>query len=305
MAAFVVIAAFMVVEVIGGIISGSLALLADAAHMLTDAFALALAVSAQWISNRPADNRLHFGYRRAQVLAAFVNGVALIGIIVWIVIEALTRIGQPIEVAWQPMLGVAIVGLAANGVAFFLLHGGDRDNVNMRGAMLHVVSDLLGSIAAVFAALIIAFGGSTKIDPMLSLVVAALIAYSAFRLLRETGHILLEGAPKNIDVNALIADLKAQDPTIADIHNVQIWQLTPEQPCLTLHACINDDTQSTKVLSVIKDRLEDQFGIADSTIQIETGNLCPDHHGHGHHHDERMPSVTSGSIAGSAVVAQH
>ena len=183
MAAFAVISTFMVVEVIGGLLSGSLALLADAAHMLTDAFALGLAVSAHWISRRPADHRLHFGYRRTQVLAAFVNGVALIGLIGWIVFEAIRRLIEPAPITWQPMLVVAVLGLAANGVAFVLLHGGDRNNVNIRGAMLHVVSDFLGSVVAVIAAIVIAFGGPLRIDAVLSLLVACLIANAAFRLI--------------------------------------------------------------------------------------------------------------------------
>lgn len=275
-AALVVISVFMVVEVVGGIISGSLALLADAAHMLTDAFALALAVSAHWISARPADKRLHFGYRRTQVLAAFVNGVALIGLLFWIVFEAVHRMANPVAVSWQPMLMVAIIGLAANGVAFWLLHSGDRENINMRGAILHVVSDLLGSVAAVIAALVIAFGGPMRVDPILSIVVAALIAQSAIRLLRETGHILLEGAPKDLDVDQLAIDLKSQDPAIEDIHNVQVWQLTPEQLCITLHARIAEKGSGSLALAAIKARLESKYGILDSTVQIELDKNCPD-----------------------------
>lgn len=298
----------MVVEVIGGLISGSLALLADAVHMLTDAFALVLAISAQWISSRPADSRLHFGYRRTQVLAAFVNGIALLGLLGWIIFEAIARLGRPVDVAWEPMLGVAVVGLAANGVAFLLLHGGDRENVNMRGAMLHVISDLLGSVAAVFAAMVIAIGGSTRIDPVLSLVVAALIAHSAFRLLKETGHILLEGAPKNINVDDLVADLKASDAAISDIHHVRIWQLTPEQPCLTLHACVSDAADSANVLSAIKERLEKKFGISASTIQIEHGDICPDFTdpvNKTNQHKDSTVKMPNNSVSGPIIAAHH
>lgn len=276
MAALVVISIFMVIEVVGGIISGSLALLADAAHMLTDALALALAVSAHWISARPADKQLHFGYRRTQVLAAFVNGVALIGLLFWIVFEAVQRMANPVDVSWQPMLVVAIIGLGANGVAFFLLHSGDSQNINMRGALLHVVSDLLGSVAAVIAAIVIAFGGSVRVDPILSIVVAALIAQSAIRLLRETGHILLEGAPKDIDVDGMVADLKSQHAAIEDIHNVQIWQLTPEHSCITLHVRVDESGRGPQAMTTIKSRLESGYGISDSTVQIEFGSSCPD-----------------------------
>ena len=183
LAAFFVIAVFMVVEAIGGFISGSLALLADATHMLTDSFALALAASAQWFANRPADKKLHFGYRRTQVLAAFVNGIALAFLLLWIVFEAVHRFFfEPVSVQWPLMLNVAIIGLLANGVAFFILHNSKSDNVNVRGALLHVISDLVGSVAAIIAAIVIATTGWMKIDPILSIAVAALIGRSAWRL---------------------------------------------------------------------------------------------------------------------------
>lgn len=276
-AAFVVIVVFMVVEVIGGLMSGSLALLADAAHMMTDAFALALAASAHWMALKPANQRLHFGYRRVQVLAAFVNGIALAVLMAWIVYEAVRRAINPIEVAWTPMLIIAALGLAANGVAFRLLHQAGEHNINIRGAMLHVASDLLGSIAAIVAAIVIFLTGWTRIDPILSLFVAALIGRSAVKLLRETSHILLEGAPENIDIELVISELSAASPAIEDIHNVKIWQLTPDQLRLTLHAKIRDGAAAGEALQALKSRLEERFGIHKSTIQIETGSAeCPD-----------------------------
>ena len=303
-AAFVVIICFMFVEIIGGLIAGSLALLADATHMLADAFALALAASAHWLSRRPADDRLHFGYQRTQVLAAFANGVLLIALLFWIVIEGVNRLIDPVDVSWRPMLIVAIIGLLANGVAFFLLHGGDRDNVNMRGAMLHVVSDFFGSVAAVAAACIIAVGGSARVDPLLSFLVAGLIAVSAIRLLRETGHILLEGAPKNIDVQKLTSELEASSAAIHNIHNVQIWQLTSDRTCLTLHARVDDEAAAASALEAIKTRLEERYGIDNSTIQIEIGGVCPDCEaalaGQRHHHHADEASITpSGAQAGA------
>lgn len=295
-AAFCVISIFMVVEVVGGIISGSLALLADAAHMMTDAFALALAASAHWMSVRPANNKLHFGYRRLQVLAAFVNGIALIALMSWIIYEAIRRSITPIEVSWAPMLVIAAFGLAANGIAFRLLHQAGEHNINIKGAMLHVASDLLGSIAAVVAAIVIWQTGWTRIDPILSIFVAVLIARSALKLLRETTHILLEGAPQHIDPEALASKLAAAAPGVEDIHSVKIWQLTPDQLRLTLHAKLRDGAAADEALRALKTRLEDDYGIHDSTIQIEAGCVCPDHgpsderrgehdHAHEHSHD--------------------
>jgi cobalt-zinc-cadmium efflux system protein len=277
MAAFAVIALFMVVEVVGGVISGSLALLADAAHMMTDAFALALAASAHWMSAKPANQRLHFGYRRVQVLAAFVNGIALVVLMTWIVYEAVRRAINPIEVAWLPMLIIALIGLGANGIAFRLLHSAGGHNINIRGAMLHVASDLLGSIAAVIAAVVIAFTGATRIDPILSLLVAALIGRSAVKLIKETTHILLEGAPSDLDVESMASDLSLASPGIENIHSVRIWQLTPDQVRLTLHARIRDGAAVDAALKALKTRLEQRYGIAESTIQIESASAgCPD-----------------------------
>lgn len=271
-----VIVVFMVVEVVGGILSGSLALLADATHMLTDALALALAVSAQFFSARPADNKLHFGYRRAQVLAAFVNGVLLAVLLVWIVFEAVRRFMEPVEVNAQLMLWVAVAGFIANAIAFFILHRRDEQNLNMRGAMLHVVSDLLGSAAAIIAALVIASTGWLAIDPILSIGVAFLIGVSALRLVRETGFILLEGAPPGIDVAELESELVKAVQQIKGVHNVQISQITPEQPRLTLHACVGDARDAAGALATAKAFLEDRYNIRHSTIQIEIGEECPD-----------------------------
>ncbi len=333
LAALAVILVFMVVEVIGGIISGSLALLADAAHMMTDAFALALAASAHWMSARPANRTLHFGYRRLQVIAAFVNGIALFALMAWIVYEAVRRAIHPVEVAWAPMLAVASVGLAANAIAFRLLHRAGETNINIRGAILHVASDLLGSVAAVIAAIVIWQTNWTRIDPILSIVVAVLIARSGYKLLRQTTHILLEGAPANIDVDALARSLETAAPGVRNIHDIKISQLTPEQVRLTLHARIGNAAEAETALKAIKRKLEVEYGIVDSTIQIEAGEDCPDDnadagardkthgrhddhighdkshdngHDHGndhHHHDEPRRAPAGGPVRLRAVPA--
>lgn len=277
--ALIVISVFLVVEVVGGLISGSLALLADAAHMGTDAAALALAASAHWVSRRPPNQQLHFGYQRAQVLAAFANGIALIGLLIWIVYEAVERFLTPVDVSWQPMLYVALAGLAANGAAFFILHSGERDNINIRGAMLHVVGDLLGSVVAVIAALTIAFSGWTRVDPILSVLVAILLARAAIGLLRETSHILLEGAPDHVDLDELKKTLRAELPEICDVHDVYIWQLTPGHPRMTLHAVVSESVLETRhaiddVRMAIEDLIAARFSIDDTTIQLEIGSRC-------------------------------
>ncbi len=273
-----VIVTFMIVEVVGGVISGSLALLADAAHMFTDAFALALAASAQIFARRPADAKLHFGYRRAQVLAAFVNGLLMAFLLVWIIAEAISRFFAPPEINAPLMLGVAVAGLAANAVAFFILHGRHENDLNMRGALLHVVGDLLGSIVAIIAAIVIMLTDWKQIDPILSVLVACLIGYSAYRLIRESGHILLEGAPTDIDIDELAKGLKSASPLIRDVHHIQIWQITPEHPRLTLHACIENAADAVDAIAAAKSYLEAEYKIRQSTIQVEVGAVCPDHY---------------------------
>ncbi|MEX6634220.1 cation diffusion facilitator family transporter [Hyphococcus lacteus] len=276
LAALAVIVTFMIVEVVGGIISGSLALLADAAHMLTDALALALAIAAQFFAARPADKRLHFGYRRAQVLAAFVNGLLLAVLLVWIIFEAVQRFMEPVQVASGLMLWVAVGGLVANVIAFLILHRPGEQNLNMRGAILHVMGDMLGSVAAIIAAIVIGISGWMAIDPILSIAVSVLIGISAYRLVRETGFILLEGAPVNIDVTELGEGLVDASPEIIGVHHVQISQITPEQPRLTMHVCVANAEASSSALETAKTYLECRYDIHDSTIQIEVGTSCPD-----------------------------
>ena len=273
--AFAVIATFMVVEVIGGIISGSLALLADAAHMMTDAFALALAISAQFFAARPADGRLHFGYRRAQVLAAFVNGILLAILLCWIVVEAVSRFANPIPIDAPLMLGIAVGGLVANAVAFAILHRPNERDLNMRGAVLHVLGDLLGSVAAIVAALVVMSTGWTRIDPLLSIAVAGLIGVSAVRLIRDAGFILLEGAPPGLDVDALRDGVQGESALITDVHHIRISQITPDQLRVTMHVCVDHDGDAPEALAAAKRYLERMDNVHESTVQVETGD-CPD-----------------------------
>ena len=269
--ALLLTAGFMGAEVAGGLISGSLALLADAAHMLTDAASLALAWIAFRIARRPADSQRSYGYHRGQVLAAFVNGAVLLAIVFWIFYESFQRLINPEPVQGGIMLGVAGLGLAVNIAAFLVLHGGDRENLNMRGAAAHVMGDLLGSVAAIIGALVILYTGWTPIDPILSVLVGLLVLRSAWMVVRESVHILLEGTPAAIEPKDLRAVLLEDVPNLADVHHIHAWSLTPERPLLTLHARVTERADSQATLERIKAVLSQRFGIDHSTVQIERG----------------------------------
>jgi len=275
--ALVLTGTFMVVEIVGGIISGSLALLADAGHMLTDTMALALAAAAFHVSKRPAGGSLTYGYQRFQILAAFVNGLSLLVIVGWILFEAVERFISPPEILGETMLVVATAGLVVNIVAFAVLHSGDQENLNIRGAALHVAGDLLGSVAAMVAAIIIITTGWRLIDPILSVAVAFLILRSAWALVRRSAHVLLEGAPEWLDVDEMQDRIVANVAGVRGIHHVHVWGLTPQKLMLTMHLDLNDaaDSQS-RVVREVKAYLSDQYSIGHSTIEVEIDG-CADH----------------------------
>lgn len=275
--ALVLTGAFMVVEVVGGIISGSLALLADAGHMLTDTMALALAAAAFHVSKRPAGGSLTYGYQRFQILAAFVNGLSLLVIVGWIFFEAVERFITPREILGETMLLVAAAGLVVNIVAFAVLHSGDQENLNIRGAALHVAGDLLGSVAAMVAAVIIIYTGWTLIDPILSVAVAFLILRSAWTLVKRSSHVLLEGAPEWLDVEEMQTRIVDSVSGVRGIHHVHVWGLTPQKLMLTMHLDLEDsaDSQST-VVREVKAFLQQEYGIGHSTIEVEIDG-CADH----------------------------
>jgi len=262
---------FMIAEVVGGLISGSLALLADAGHMLTDFAALSMAWAAFLLATRPATSKLTFGYARLPVLAAFVNGLALFVIAALIINEAFHRYGNIEEhsVLAGPMLWVAIGGLLVNALVFRILWGADRDNLNVRGAILHVIGDMLGSVAAIIAALVIMRTGYMAIDPILSVVVALLILRSAWYLVKDAGHILLEGAPKAMDTDAIRADLTHAIDGISEIKNMHLWSLTDGRPMMTLEIQASETADRSKMLENIRRRLSHDHGVADATIEIK------------------------------------
>ncbi|HEY0913940.1 MAG TPA: cation diffusion facilitator family transporter [Solimonas sp.] len=267
--AFILTAGFMLAEVIGGLISGSLALIADAGHMLTDAASLALALFAVRLSRRPSDRRRSYGYGRMQVLAAFVNGLSLLALIAWIAIEAVMRLFEPVPVLAGPMLVIACLGLLVNLAAFWILHRGERGNLNVDGALAHVLGDLLGSVAAIIAALVIMATGWTPVDPLLSVLVCGLILRTALRITRESGHILLQGSPTELDLAQLEREVRAAVPGVAGIHHVHLWSLTPEERIITLHAVLGPAADGDQVTAGIGDFLRSSRGIGHVTVQIE------------------------------------
>lgn len=266
---------FLVVEVIGGFVSGSLALLADAGHMLTDAGALALALAALRASARPATIRHTYGQHRFQVLAAFVNGATLIGISAWIALEAIQRLIHPVAVEGLGMLAVAVAGLFANLASFLILHGGDPRNLNLRGAALHVLSDLLGSAAAIVGAVVIMLTGWMPVDPLLSLLVVALVLRSAWRLVVSSWNVLMEATPEGVEVDALRAGLIAEVPGVLDVHHVHVWSLSPQHPMVTLHARIAHGADGDAILVALGEVLARRFELPHATIQIER-EICAD-----------------------------
>jgi cobalt-zinc-cadmium efflux system protein len=277
MIALVLTGTFMVVEIVGGIISGSLALLADAGHMLTDTMALALAAAAFHVSKRPADGNLTYGYQRFQILAAFVNGLSLLVVVGWILFEAVERFITPRDILGETMLVVAAAGFVVNVISFAVLHTGDRENLNIRGAALHVAGDLLGSVAAIVAAVVIIYTGWTLIDPILSVAVAFLILRSAWALVKRSGHVLLEGAPDWLDVADLRSRIVANVPGVCEIHHVHVWGLTPQQLMLTMHLQLAEDAASqSAVVRDVKVFLREEYGIGHSTIEVEIDG-CADH----------------------------
>jgi cobalt-zinc-cadmium efflux system protein len=276
--ALILTAGFMVVEWLAGMLAGSLALVADAGHMLTDSLALALAWSASRIALRPADVRRSFGYQRLRVLATFINGCALLGIVVWIAFTAVRRLFEPGSIDGSLMLWVGCAGLAVNLAVLWLLRSGHEHDLNTAAARLHVMSDLLGSAAAVLAAIIILQTGWLSVDPLLSLLVSGLIVRSAIALIRRSAHILMEGAPDWLDLAELARVLQQEIPAILGVHHVHCWLVGPRQTLLTMHASVQPGSDHGAVLRAINELLNNRFGISHATIQIETGECVDDEH---------------------------
>lgn len=267
--ALTITAAFFVVELVGGYVTNSLALSADAWHMLNDIFALAFALTAAWVSVRPNDMKKTYGYYRAEILAAFLNGIFLWAIVAFIFYNAVERLWNPVTVASSEVLVIAVTGLAVNGLSAVILSRSQSRSFNVRGAFLHVVSDTLGSVAVIAAAVIMFLTGWYQADPVFSMAVAVLIFYGAFKLVRESVHILLEGVPPGIEIDAVEKRIRSQKG-IRDVHDLHVWCMTPSQICaLSCHVVIDKDVDRRMLTSDLIVMLEKEFGIDHTTIQLE------------------------------------
>ncbi|MBY0029815.1 cation transporter [Priestia aryabhattai] len=267
---FFIIAIYMIIEAIGGFMTNSLALISDAGHMLSDAGALGLSYLAMTFGERKATEFKTFGYKRFEVLAAFINGLTLIVISLYIFWESYKRISQPPEVQSSGMIIIASIGLVVNIIAAYILMKGDKsENLNVRSAFLHVIGDLLGSVGAIIAALLIMFFGWSLADPIASVLVAILIIISAFRVTRDSINILMEGAPSHIDVTQVREALIAINNTL-EVHDLHIWAISSDIPSLSCHIVVNDLKSSSMVMNSAKEILEKQFKIKHTTIQIDT-----------------------------------
>ena len=258
---------FAIIEVIGGLWSGSLALLADAGHMATDSAALLFALVANLIARRPVSQRHSFGLARVEVVAAFVNALTMVAVVAWIVIEAFERISAPVPVQGLAVIGIGAVGLLINVLVAWTLSR-DRDNVNIRAALIHVLGDLLGSVAAIVSGLIIYFGGPLIADPLLSLVVAGLIVRSTYSVLKETTFVLLDSVPANVDYGKVGATL-AKLPGIVSVHDLHVWSMVPGKSALSAHVLVDDIELWPVILHQARHVLNRDFGIDHITLQPE------------------------------------
>jgi len=269
--ALVVTSIFLVAEVVGGFVSNSLTLLADAGHMLTDVGALAFSLFVTWLARQPSTPQKTYGYLRWEIIAALLNGSALLAISAAIVWEAVQRLRAPEPVQTGVMLGVGVAGLVVNAIAARLLHGGSGHSLNLRGAYLHVLSDLLGSAAAVVAALLIRARGWTIADPVASIVMTLLIVRSSWSLVRESVDVLLEATPGHIDVAAVRASLECI-AHVASVHDLHVWTLTSGVVAMSAHVVVHDPGRHQETLQAMTKMLAER-GISHTTIQIEGTTL--------------------------------
>jgi cobalt-zinc-cadmium efflux system protein len=271
--ALILTGAFALVEVAGAWLAGSLALLSDAGHMFTDAASLGLALFAQWIARRPPSRRASYGYARAEVLAAFVNALALLALVVFIAIEAVRRLLAPQPVAGGILLGVAFLGLLANLAAAWILSRAGA-SLNARSALLHVLSDLLGSVAAIVAGAVIVFTGWMPIDPILSLAVSLLILRSTWRLLAQSTGVLMEGVPAHLSYDEIGRAL-TRVPGVVAVHDLHVWHMTSDRAALSAHVLIREPAEWPQTLAAAQRLLAERFGIDHVTLQPDWRTPVP------------------------------
>lgn len=276
--ALILTGSFLVVEVIYGLLSGSLALLSDAGHMLTDVMALALSLFALKIGQRAADRRRTFGYRRAEILAAAVNAAALFAVGIYILIEAYGRLREPVDVQTTPMLIVATAGLLVNIISARILVQGSEDSLNMKSAYLEVMGDLLGSVAVIVGALLIRFTGLTWIDPVLGALIGLWVLPRTWQLLKASVNVLMEGVPDGVDLDALRADLAAL-PGVSGVHDLHVWSVTSGEHSLTAHLVSETLTPQLQVQAT---EVAQRYGIEHVTVQLEPPGMSGVGHDHLH-----------------------
>lgn len=264
----VLLAGYTVAEVVGGLATGSLALLADAGHMLSDVLSLLLALGAIWLARRPATPDRSFGFRRAEIIAAFVNGLLLVLVSAWVLLEAARRLSDPPQVLGGWMLVVALGGLVVNGVAFAILARSGRESLNIEAALRHVLADVLGSVGVIAASLVILTTGWELADPIVSAVIALLILASAWGILRDSSHILLEGAPSGIavdEVERVVLDV----PGVESVHDLHVWTITSGFDALSAHVLVGRDQDCHALRRSLEEALAAAFGIRHTTLQVD------------------------------------
>lgn len=265
--------AYMVAEIVGGYLSDSLALLADAGHMFSDAAALALSLFASWISQRPPTHRLTYGYYRAEILAALANGATLIAISLVIFVEAFRRFQEPEPVAGGLMLSIAAGGLLVNIAGMLILHGGKDASLNIRGAWLHLVTDALGSVATIVAGVLIMRYGWYWVDPLASIAIGLLVIYSSWDLVKQAIAILMEATPSHLELQAIEAAMREVDG-VCEVHDLHVWTITSGLDSLSAHAVLEGDRDPRTALEALQRVLHDRFNIEHVTIQIDPAGEC-------------------------------
>lgn len=262
-------ALYMVAEAVGGWMTGSLALLADAGHMLADVIALTLALVAVWFASRPATPRKTFGYYRLEILAALINGVTLVLISLLIIYEAYHRWSEPEPVKSGAMMVIAFGGLVINAVGAYLLHGHHEEDLNVRGAWLHVMGDALGSVGAIIAGALMFFYGWYQADPLFSFIISLLIVWSSWNLIRESTNVLLEGTPAHINLRA-VEEAILETEGVEDVHDLHVWTITSGRDALSAHVIHLETASPPELLSELRNKLHQRFGVDHLTIQMET-----------------------------------
>ena len=259
---------FFVVELVGALYANSLTLLADAAHMLTDSASLGLALLAAWIAMRPADAKRTYGYQRAEILGALANGVFLLGVVIYILYDSIQRFQDPEPINAPIVIGIGVLGLIANLLAAYVIMG-DRENLNVEGAFLHLLADAAGSVAAIVLGIVLLFTDFYLLDPVFAVLVAALVLYSTKDLLLDSVNILLQGTPREIDLQEVRSFLADTD-SVEDVHDVHIWALSSNDYAMSAHVVVNEDADRNAILTRYREELGNEFGIDHVTLQLES-----------------------------------